>query len=363
MKARVRMIPAIGQLLASWITGAVMLPMPVHAQDVPFLGKVVVPKRASITVMDGDAQRVQSPGEFGYKVVDEKQGLLKLRSHTEGEIWVRTTEFILLEHAEDYFTALVKKDPKDVNALNWRANTRVMNGKLDEAMKDYDQSLRLESNAVTFFYRANLLVQMREYDKAIADQNEAIRLKPGWAAALVARGDSYCRKGSYREGIDDYDSALKLNPKDQLALTYRGWALYKTRDFDGAMESLDAAITLNPRLGYAFHFRGFVWVGRRDYSKASADLAKAADLEPDNVRCQYSYAWLMATCPEGRHRDGKKAVEVAQRAYKLQKNRATLETLAAAHAEAGDFDAAVRYQEEASGFLPRVKSTRSAAKG
>jgi hypothetical protein len=58
---------------------------------------------------------------------------------------------------------------------------------------------------------------------------------------------------------------------------------------------------------------------------------------------------LWACCPEGKHRDGKKAVESAWQACKLSgwTNAGTYEVLAAAYAESGDFAEAIPEQKRA----------------
>jgi tetratricopeptide (TPR) repeat protein len=60
-------------------------------------------------------------------------------------------------------------------------------------------------------------------------------------------------------------------------------------------------------------------------------------------------AWLLATYPDSKSRDGSEAVGLAERACVLTERRipALLDTLAAAYAEAGDFPRAISTAEEA----------------
>ena len=60
-------------------------------------------------------------------------------------------------------------------------------------------------------------------------------------------------------------------------------------------------------------------------------------------------AWLYATCPDGKYRDGKKAVALASKACEMTdwKGGCSLAALAAAYAESGNFEKAVKYQKQA----------------
>ncbi len=85
-----------------------------------------------------------------------------------------------------------------------------------------------------------------------------------------------------------------------------------------------------------------------DYRRALAVYDELARTYPQLVEAHSRSAWLRATCPDAQYRDGKLAVESAQRACELTDwhRPAELEVLAAACAEAGDFGSAVKWQEK-----------------
>ena len=80
--------------------------------------------------------------------------------------------------------------------------------------------------------------------------------------------------------------------------------------------------------------------------KAIADYEHAIAIKPTYASAYASLAWLQATSAHEKFRDGRKAVENANKAKQLSvgKNWRVLDILAAAYAECGDFETAKTWQ-------------------
>jgi tetratricopeptide (TPR) repeat protein len=72
-------------------------------------------------------------------------------------------------------------------------------------------------------------------------------------------------------------------------------------------------------------------------------LQAAVQLAPQQAAASRNLAWIYATCPDRRFRNGPKAVELAGRACELSdwNNAVYRQTLADAYLEAGDLDHAI----------------------
>jgi Tfp pilus assembly protein PilF len=247
-------------------------------------------------------------------------------------------------------TAARADEPKDANGYLERGRLWYQKAEWDKAINDFTEVIRLDpKSSAAVERRATARLQLGEWDKAINDFDEAIRLNPRLASAFSNRGVAWQWKGDLGKAMADYTEAIRLNPKYAPAFRNRGMIWKARGELDKAVTDYTEAIRLDPKYEDAFLSRGNVWTKKHDYEMALKDYDEAIAINPKSLNGLYNRAWLLATCPEVKFRDGVKAVRDAQSAYELpgKKLPQQLEMLAAAHAEAGNYVEAVKWQQKA----------------
>jgi tetratricopeptide (TPR) repeat protein len=186
-------------------------------------------------------------------------------------------------------------------------------------------------------------------DKALADYNRAIELDPKYVDARYARGWTLRETGAPAKAIEDFSRALERKPDHVLALLERGRCNYQLGRSGQAADDLTKALELNPQFAAAAYYRGLAHQSAGEYAKAIEDFARTIRLAPDMPAAFNDLAWLLAACPEEKHRDGATALKSALKACQLadEPSWRFLDTLAVAYAATGDFAKAVETQKQA----------------
>jgi Flp pilus assembly protein TadD len=143
-----------------------------------------------------------------------------------------------------------------------------------------------------------------------------------------------------------------------------GIALSRKGDFDGAIVQWRATLALRPNDPGTNTSLANALVQKGSYHEAVAHYEITLRSEPNSEMPLNNLAWVLAAAPDESVRNGTRAVDIALRLTRVTQNKNPfyIRTLAAAYAEAGQFDKAVDAGERASGAAHAQGQDKLAAK-
>jgi tetratricopeptide (TPR) repeat protein len=190
--------------------------------------------------------------------------------------------------ALECFDEAIRLKPELAEAWVNRAAALDALGRLEEAVRDYGQALKLRTEAATYNGRGNALARLNRPDEALADYNAAIALRPGYGLAYYNRGNIEFNAGGLDLALRDYDHAIELMPSYARAWNNRATVFARLGRSDDALRDFTQALALDPTNAGAWCNRALLYSDMKEYSKALADVRMFEKLgghpDPDFVK-------------------------------------------------------------------------------
>ncbi|MBV8820261.1 MAG: tetratricopeptide repeat protein, partial [Acidobacteriaceae bacterium] len=144
-------------------------------------------------------------------------------------------------------TQAVEIRPDSATARNNLATSFANVGKLDEAIRECRDALRLDAGYQDARYNlASVLASKGDAQAALAELSVYLRSSPEDVQALELAGRMQVAAGHTSESLEYFRRAAVLSPLDGSVQTNLGAALAMTGDYAGAVQAFEAALKIDP---------------------------------------------------------------------------------------------------------------------
>jgi len=190
--------------------------------------------------------------------------------------------------------------------------------------------------------------EMGDLNRAVEIFNKVLAADPGHWPAHNHLGEALFSLGRYEEAASHFLAASQINRGRPEVFTNLGIAELALGALDEAEKHLLMAIGADPDFAKAHLYLGQIYAQKKKFGDAAKHLEKCAELV-DNPDALANLAWLYATCPDDRLRNGRRALELAQRCERLvdARNPRLYDILGVAYAETGEFGKAIQMADKA----------------
>jgi len=241
----------------------------------------------------------------------------------------------------DLWVQLIARLPADEKALvdDLRRKASVEDLAAYTKLMEQDPSNPLRHDAV-----AQLYLDAGRLDAAIAQFRESLRLNSDSAPTHYNLGYALSARGRRDDAMAEFAAALAIDPDYALAHNNLGALQQLAGRLDEAQGHFSRAVALRPDNIEARANLAQLLSNRGELAAAAEQFTALLTLRPEHVQALAGLAWIRATAADPRLQNGDESVRLAERAAELTNHRdlVSLDALAAAYAVTGRFADAIR---------------------
>ena len=217
-------------------------------------------------------------------------------------------------------------------------------GKYDEAV-EVAQGLRIrypDGEPQWIMVLVEIHLKHEAYDKALELVEEQLKEEPEELRWIIAKTQVFTGQEKWDEAVRWLESHLQREPDSRELNLLLISVFADQKRYRAAKERMRTLLAKNPDDIGLLRFDSQLSISLGLHDDAVRALTKVVEADSEDYTSINNLAWILCTSPLDAVRNGRRAVELAERAAELTQFRRAfvLSTLAAAYAEAGDFDKA-----------------------
>lgn len=265
--------------------------------------------------------------------------------------WVRTDEVADRSLIDRRYQRALDARPLDAESAYANAIFLAKQNKIDDAIAEFQKALAGgAAKKVEIHTNLGTLLRLKgRLPEAAEHYRKVIELDPANPAGPVNLGDVLAAMGQFQEAAPQFRKALELRPQSAPIWAKLGGATARAGQIDPAIPFYEKAIALDPNSPEPCLDLSMLLVQQGQDRRAAELLTRGLAHAPRHPGLLNNLAWLLSTSPDVQVRNGTEALKLTERLRQVSPadDPAVLDTCAAAYAESGQYETAVRMAEQA----------------
>lgn len=226
---------------------------------------------------------------------------------------------------------------------------------MEDKKQIMDLSLKLlnddPQNVEIRMLRARVALSDKKYDEALEEIRLAMFFEENSKELQMMKTLILCQKdkANFDNARKEVENLLNDKDADVDALHIASNVAHAMKDPELALQVSQTVLKQDENDEEALFELPSIYIALKQYDKAVEAFEKSVNQYPESPTALNNYSWFLSTTTQDAYRDGKKALKLGLKAAQASNYEKAyiLSTLAAAYAENGDFENAMKFIQKA----------------